>query len=327
MDSTIKPSYFLVSVSTRENLELCIKHGLAGFPSGGSGAWTFCEIEPGDFVSFLYGAQAHNLYRVSKREAIRDAERLPPWKPLTFKESGRTYSFPFRLDLQPVRAFTEALVRSEFAYVAENLLLRGGYRKTHFQADQTTLQSVSEMGTPAERPSLELSMPQYSTFVLRFTRTLGLASPPETCRFMETILQSAIRRHLASQGNLAKLLARLGITELQDDALEILGEKAFPQGHVDLLLKQRVPLGTAMKIPIEVKVNRGQPDDLLQLRGYMDEIGRECPMGILIATDFGKQTREAPDTRIKFVRYKLASDLRQTPTFEEIYRGLTLEPM
>ena len=49
-----RPSYFLVSVSTRENLELCIKHGLAGFPSGESGAWTFCEIQEGDFVSFLY---------------------------------------------------------------------------------------------------------------------------------------------------------------------------------------------------------------------------------------------------------------------------------
>jgi hypothetical protein len=61
-----KPSYFLISVSTRENLELCIKHGLAGFPSGESGAWTFCEIQQGDFVSFLYGARAHNLYLVAK---------------------------------------------------------------------------------------------------------------------------------------------------------------------------------------------------------------------------------------------------------------------
>jgi len=59
-----KPSYFLISVSTRENLELCIRYGLAGFPSGQSGAWTFCEIETGDFVSFLYGARAYNLYRV-----------------------------------------------------------------------------------------------------------------------------------------------------------------------------------------------------------------------------------------------------------------------
>ncbi len=148
-DSSQRPSYFLISVSTRENLELCIRYGLAGFLGGQSGAWTFCEIENADFVSFLYGARAHNLYRVDKREALKNSELLPPWKPLTFKESGRTYSFPFRLHLHPFRVFTEPLVRAEFSYVAENLLLRGGYRKTHFQADQTTLQSVSEMGTRA----------------------------------------------------------------------------------------------------------------------------------------------------------------------------------
>jgi hypothetical protein len=169
--ATNSPSYFLVSVSTRENLELCIKHGLAGFPSGESGAWTFCEIEEGDLVSFLYGARAHNLYRVRRREAIRGAELLPPWKLLTFRETGKTYSFPFRLHLQPIRVFDELLVRAEFAYVAENLLLRGGYSKTHFQADQTTLQSVSEMGTLAQgeaRRSIVLrscTAPPFNDFV------------------------------------------------------------------------------------------------------------------------------------------------------------------
>src|SRR5258708_5249755 len=92
--TTPKPSYFLISVSTRENLDLCTRYGLAGFPSGESGAWTFCEIHEGDYVSFLYGARAHNLYRVVKRESLSDAEHLPPWKPLVFKESGKTYSFP-----------------------------------------------------------------------------------------------------------------------------------------------------------------------------------------------------------------------------------------
>ena len=189
--ATHKPSYFLISVSTRENLELCIRHGLAGFPSGESGAWTFCEIEEEDFVSFLYGARAHNLYRVAKREAISDAELLPPWKPLTFKESGRTYSFPFRLHLQPIRVFIEPLVRTEFSYVAENLLLRGGYRKTHFQADQTTLQSVSEMGTRAAGSVVAIPLGEYSTFTPRFTRSPKLVKTPETYRFKERILQCA----------------------------------------------------------------------------------------------------------------------------------------
>jgi len=104
------------------------------------------EVQEGDFISFLYGARAHNLYQVIRREAIREFATLPPWPPVTFRESGRTYHFPFRHWLETIREFDEPLVRSEFAYVAENLLLRAGYRKTHFQADQTTLQNVSQMG-------------------------------------------------------------------------------------------------------------------------------------------------------------------------------------
>src|SRR5260370_35274429 len=100
--ATDRPSYFLISVSTRENLELGIKHGLAGFPSGESGAWTFCEIQQGVFVSFLYGARAHNLYKVTKGEAIVDAPPLPPWNPPTFKRSAKPSPFPFRPQLQPL---------------------------------------------------------------------------------------------------------------------------------------------------------------------------------------------------------------------------------
>lgn len=321
-----KPSYFLISVSTRENLELCIKHGLAGFPSGESGAWTFCEIQEGDFVSFLYGARAHNLYRVAKREAISEAQELPPWRLLTFKESGKTYSFPFRLHLEPIRLLTEPIVRSEFFYVAENLLLRGGYRKTHFQADQTTLQNVSQMGVRAEASVEPLPMPKYSTFTLRFTRNRELVETPETCRFQETILQSAIRRHLTSEENLQRLISEVGLLGVKADGLEVLGEKALTQGHIDLLLKERVPVGSGPKVPIEVKSNRAQAGDLIQLGGYMDELRAECPMGVLIAAGFTKAAVvKAKENRIRLLTYELTTDLKGRPTFDEIWHGLSLK--
>jgi hypothetical protein len=323
-----RPSYFLISVSTRGNLDLCIKYALAGFPSGESGAWTFCEVEKGDLVSFLYGARVYNLYRVAKREAISAADKMPPWELLVFRETGKTYSFPFRLQLQPVRIFSESLVRAEFSYVGENLLLRGGYRKTHFQADQTTLQSVSEMGTRFDGVVTPLSLPQHDCFILRFTRTRELLKMPETCRFTETILQSAIRRHLTRVENLRKFLAGLSVPVDQPEGLEILGEKAIPQGHIDLLLKQRVPLGSTIKIPLEVKTKRAQPNDISQLGAYMDELGDDCQVGVLVAADFAKAcAQKASDAGIKLVRYTLTSDLKQTPTFEEIFEGLTLEPV
>ena len=243
------PSYFLISVSNRENLDLCIKYALAGFLSGENGAWTFCEIQTGDFVSFLYGAKVFNLYRVAKRETISNAENIGPWEPLKLRETSKPYSFPFRLHLDPVRTFSESLVRPEFAYVGENLLLRGGYRKTHFQADQTTLQSVSEMGMRATCAETPPSLAEYTTFTLRFTRNRELLNTPETCRFKEPILQTAIRRHLMDVDNLRVFLERLDLEPDLANALEILGEKALPQGHIDLLIKQRVPLGTSSKNP------------------------------------------------------------------------------
>src|SRR6266849_6668963 len=326
--STERPSYFLISVSTRENLELCVKHGLAGFPSGESGAWTFCEIQQGDFVSFLYGARAHNLYKVAKRAAMVAADRMPPWKPLTFKESGKTYSFPFRLQLEPIRTFIEPIVRTEFFYVAENLLLRGGYRKTHFQADQTTLQSVSQMGTLFEGSLEQLLLPEYSTFEPSFTHDAKHLRIPEVFKFQETILQAAIRHHLLGNANLASLLKELNLIGLTANALEVLSEKALPQGHIDLLLKQRVPLGSALKIPLEIKLRSAQAKDVLQLREYMDELLGECPTAVLVAAEFSKRVAsKAKESGIKIVRYSLRADLRKTQSFDSVLQGLVLQPL
>jgi hypothetical protein len=303
-----------------------MRYALAGFPSGEGGAWTYCEFRPGDFASFLYGARAHNLYRVIERKAICDAERLPPWKPLTFNESGRTYSFPFRLRLEPVRAFSEPLVRPEFSYVSENLLLRGGYRKTHFQADQTTLQNVSQMGVPFVGTAEQLSMPEHKTFDPSFTRNRDLVRPPEVCRFQELILQAAIRHELQDDRKLGALLETVGETGAKADSFEVLGEKALTQGHIDLLLKQRTPLGSSPRIPLEVKTNRGQSKDVAQLRSYMDELG-ECPTGVLVASDFRDGVPQmAKSLSIVPIRYALAADLRRVQTFDEICRLIRLEP-
>jgi len=125
-------AYFLISVSNKTNLELCIKYALAGFTNSINGVWTFLELQEGDFLSFLYGAKAFNLYKVENKESIREANKIGPWPSVTFRMSGRTYYFPFRIFLTPIREFTEPMVKQEFAYVAENLLLRGGYRRTHF---------------------------------------------------------------------------------------------------------------------------------------------------------------------------------------------------
>jgi hypothetical protein len=282
-------AYFLVSVSNKTNLDLCIKYALAGFTNSINGLWTFCEIEKKDFVSFLYGAKVFNLYRVKEKEAIRNADDLPPWPSVTFKMSGRTYFFPFRLVLEPIRRFEESMVRPEFAYVAENLLLRGGYRKTHFQADQTTLQSVSEMGCLYDQCIERLDLSEIDTFVPRLTWDKTKVSNPEILKFQELILQTLSRHYLLNGNNLRRIFSSIGMNDFAPGAFEALGEKALPEGHIDILVKESIPKGLSRKIIVEVKSGPAKTRDMDQLHGYIDEVGEECLAGVLIASKFSKK--------------------------------------
>ncbi len=269
-------AYFLLSVSNKVNLDLCIKHALAGFPSSVNGLWTFTEIQEGDFVSFLYGARIFNLYRVSKKVAFKNAETLPPWSPITFKTSRKTYYFPYRLCLEPIRKLNESMVRPEFCYVAENLLLRGGYRKTHFQADQTTLHAVSQMGEKYSEKVDTLIFRKADTFTPKFTWNKELENIPEVFKFREVILQSLIRQFLSDTSTLQKFFKELSRDDLNAKDFEVLGEKALPEGHVDIFIKDAQPVGISRKIIIEVKISNANVYDVKQLKNYVNEIGSEC---------------------------------------------------
>ncbi len=319
-------AYFLISISNRKNLELCIQYALAGFTNSINGVWTFSEIQEGDFISFLYGAKAHNLYRVEGKEAIKDAQDLPPWESITFRMSGLTYYFPFRLNLMPIRKLSESLVRAEFAYVAENLLLRGGYRKTHFQADQTTLQSVSQLGELYEETVDKLNLNDHETFIPRFTKSNDKVSPPEIFRFIELILQAIIRQHLSEEKILDTFLRQIDIATLDTSKLEVLGEKALAEGHIDILIKEAIPMGLARKIIIEVKTGLAKLQDVSQLSMYLDEMGNECLAGVLIARYFSRKVlQEAKRQRISTLEYKLGIIEDGIPvTFNELKEDFQL---
>ncbi|MEQ9716519.1 MAG: endonuclease NucS domain-containing protein, partial [Candidatus Asgardarchaeum sp.] len=214
----------------------------------------------------------------------------PPWKPIRF-QSGRTYTFPFRLLLNPVRSLNESLVRAEFAYVAENLLLRGGYRKTHFQADQTTLQNVSQMGQVYRQSVERIDLSGFKKFTPRYTFTKS-SQPPTIYQFSEKILQAVIRDYLSNETMLQNFLDLLELSELDASHFEVLAEKAFPEGHVDILIKEATPIGRSRQIIIEVKKGAAKKEHINQLLGYMDEIREECIMGVLISRRIPKSLRK-----------------------------------
>jgi len=273
----------------------------------------------------MYGARVFNLYRVKTKVAYDGAELLPPWPPVTFRPSGITYYFPYRLYLTHLRDLNEPLVRAEFAYVAENLLLRGGYRKTHFQADQTTLQAVSEMGNLTSRIPESLDLPYAVTFQPRLTASREQSSPPRVLLFRELFLQAAVRKYLSVSDNLESFFVEAAIGQGEADAFEVLSEKAFPEGHVDLLIKDATPKGGARKVIAELKLGSATTADVQQTRNYARLLGNECLGAVLIARSHSRRVQErAREAGISLLRYETC--LSDEPcTFGEIVSSLRLE--
>ena len=314
-------NYFLVSVSNRRNLELCMKYAIAGFTNSINGLWTFLDINEGDYISFLYGARVKNLYRVVRKLAFKNAETLPPWPPVTFKMSGNTYYFPYRLFLRQERKLDEPMVRPEFSYVAENLLLRGGYRKTHFQADTITFYNVSEMGSFFNGKTQFLKL-NTQTFEPKIVFKRELQKIPEKFYFKELILQSLIRRKFKS-AILAQVLNNFNADNGPEE-FEVLGEKALSEGYVDIFVKLKHPTGRNRYILVEVKTGRAYRKDIEQLKKYLEEFGSETIGGVLIAKDFPKHFIENP--RILLVKYGFDQvDKEGEYTYNMLLGSLNLE--
>ncbi len=316
-------NYFLISVSNRKNLNLCIKYAIAGFTNSINGLWTYSEIDVGDYVSFLYGARVKNLYKVVKKGAYRNAEKLPPWQPITFRKTDNTYFFPFRLFLKQERNLDEPMVRPEFSYVAENLLLRGGYKKTHFQADTVTFYNVSEMGQKF-RDENDILHIDGETFEPKIVFSRNKQKIPEKFYFRELILQSLIRKkikHLILSDILNFFDVKISV-----DEFEVLGEKALSEGFVDLFIKMKHPKGGNKFLLVEVKTGRAQEKDFKQLIKYINEFGNEVIGGVLIAKDFPKKAVSTYRDKILPVNYSFdALDNNSEYAFSELLQLLKLE--
>ena len=74
--------------------------------------------------------------------------------------------------------------------------------------------------------------------------------------------------------------------------MEVLGEKAFPEGHVDLLIKEAVRKGISRKVVLEVKAGAATRKNIEQIRYYMQVLGEECVGGVLIARSFSPRLRD-----------------------------------
>jgi hypothetical protein len=320
-------SYYFAALSTRKNLELCKEYATAGFPETWSGLWAYMDIQIGDYLSFLYGARAHNLYQIVDKEAIENPEKVPPdWEPVETKK-GKLY-FPYRLYLQQIGEFTAPLAREDFLYITENLLRRGGIRKSHFQADEITLQNVKKRwANQSLTKSYKRAGVKYETFTPLFVGNKGAEKPPKVNMLREEFIHSILRLHLSRPKILKDFLKELNIP-LDDTQWEVLGERALERGYVDLLIKEIKSEGEPKEVVIEVKRDTASVADLKQLQEYMEEIGESCIAGVIIANKISRKlVRQTTDEKFHFYRYYFDLDLSQPRQFDEIRSRIFIEKL
>ena len=115
------------------------------------------------------------------------------------------------------------------------------------------------------------------------------------------------------------------IGQEEADAFEVLSEKAFPEGHVDLRIKDATPKGGARKVIAELKLGSATTADVQQTRNYARLLGNECLGAVLIARSHSRRVQErAREAGISLLRYETC--LSDEPcTFGEIVSSLRLE--
>ena len=98
----------------------------------------------------------------------------------------------------------------------------------------------------------------------------------------------------------------------------------MPQGHVDILIKEAVPIGIAKKILVEVKLGQARLRDLIQLRNYQTEFGAECIAACLIAKNFSRDLM-LKHGDIKLVKYHLEVEDEKPLSFDYLLKNVVLE--
>jgi hypothetical protein len=298
---------------------------MAGFPDTIKGAWAFFDIEEGDFISFLHGGHIINLYKVTAKVAYENAEELGPWRPI--KKNNKEYYFPFRLYLEQIREINEPLINPILGYLTEDFFTRGGFKKTHFQADHITFYNISQKGVISKNKRKKNINFQGKNFTPKiYIQEREKKKKKYVYQLSEEILQSLIRKKIR-QDFISKIIKSLSLENLPGE-LEILGEKALQKGFVDILIKLLHPKGYNIYIPVEVKRNKANDKDVKQLKEYIYAIGSECKGGILIAKDFSKNKRQSIPNKILTVKYTF-TDIQnkeyKTYTYNELLSKLDLK--
>jgi RecB family endonuclease NucS len=169
-----------------------------------------------------------------------------------------------------------------------------------------------------------LETPGAKAFTPLLTNDKTKVRQPEVFLFRELVLQAMVRSHLTSPTALAKLLRETGLAALNSGDLEVLSEKAFPEGHVDLLIKEATPRGVSRKVVVEVKRRAATKADVEQLVRYKQTLGAECVGAVLLTGGSSSRVKKlAEDSGVTVLDYSI--EFRAEPaSFEDLSSGFTI---
>ncbi|HEC76960.1 MAG TPA: DUF91 domain-containing protein [Thermoplasmatales archaeon] len=182
--------------------------------------------------------------------------------------------------------------------------------------------NVSNMGESFDKKHETLTL-NAERFIPKIVFRRNKQKIPEKFYFHELILQASVRRKLIDI--LDEIINNFNLDCNVND-FEILGEKALPEGFVDVFLKLKHPIGSNNYILVEVKTGKASKKDFEQLKHYLSEFKGENVGGILVARDFPKRKMLGEDKRIIPVKYLFNSlNIEEEYLYEELLKMLTLE--
>jgi len=97
-------------------------------------------------------------------------------------------------------------------------------------------------------------------------------------------------------------LEALGVN-IPADKFEVLGEKALPEGYVDIFIKLKHPIATNKYILAEVKTGKIQKKELNQINGYVSEFDGDSAGAMMIAKEFPRTIPQG--SRVLFINIVL----------------------
>lgn len=256
LKNKIKPKYYIILLSSEENLSKCKEHTIAGFPYTDNGVWAYLDINEGDYVSFYYNGKIHNLYKVSKKfipdeyknkkKECKGKDKYDPisleknnkirWRAISKKKDEYIY-FPYRLKLLELKEGIEfrtlSIFKEEFKRFGNNILPRTGLKKSHIQLSISDIKKIfgkEIFDIDKEYRNLDLNFKDFYE-VLSFLKNKNNNKITIEDIHNEKILQTLIKRIL--EGSKDKVFQYL---KIENKEVEFFSEQTVDGGEADIVI-------------------------------------------------------------------------------------------